>query len=238
MWSDVGYKFYEKCTVGEDRPGWVVRPDQNVELVWKCLPPSSSSEDDIENPSRAFSWSWIGRDGIADVTEYLSAKAKDRLRETQSDHTIYEADPASPGVLTWLSVRGPWLSKKKPQAGEPFGMRTKNADGEDTIVLFTAYNDHVGPRLLVTYTLNLHPEHLESLLERLDIIADRAGRGEGWIWGLNIEDDLVKAWEKVPGREVRKGYRDEFKGHLIGAAWYGPTEDAGEFGDWQIWDWC
>ena len=239
LWSDVGYKFYEKCTVGEVRPGWVVKPEQNIELVWQCLP---SKEADVAGDStqgpKELDWEWIQKSDIPDVASYLSQKVVERLKGTQSKHTIYMPDPESPGLLTWLSVRGPWLGKKKPSADEPSGIRLKNADGDDTIVLFTAYNEHVGPRLLITYSLNLRPEHLPSLLEQLDTVASRAGRGEGWIWGFGFEDELVKAWEGLPQRQVRKGYRDEIKGHLLGVAWYGEEKDKGEFADWQIWDWC
>jgi hypothetical protein len=239
LWSDVGFEFYEKATVGAKRPGWVVRPEQNIELVWKCLPPvtfsgaASSGSNEMDS-----AWEWIAETDIPEVSQYLSEQARAQLSATRTDHTVYQCDPASPGVLTWLTVRGPWLSRRKPPADEPFGVQMKNPDGSRTIVLFTGYNDHVGPRLLVTCTHNLSPEHLESLLGKLDVIAHRAGRDQGWIWGLPLDGPLVKAWKALSGRETSAGLRSEIKGHLIGVAWYGAEEDAGEFVDWQMWDWC
>jgi hypothetical protein len=104
-------------------------------------------------------------------------------------------------------------------------------------VIFTAHNEHVGPRLLVTHTTNLRPAHIPSLLEKLDEQASQAGRKEGWIWGLGGEDELTKVWVES-GRNAKVGSRKEIGGHLLGVAWYGAPEDKGKLVDRQIWHWC
>src|SRR6478735_7386595 len=48
LWSDVGYTFYEKCSIGETLPGWVADAKENTEIVWSLLPPVPGALDDWE----------------------------------------------------------------------------------------------------------------------------------------------------------------------------------------------
>jgi hypothetical protein len=103
--------------------------------------------------------------------------------------------------------------------------------------------DLIGPRLLVTYISHLEPAHVPALLAALDEVAHAAGREEGWVWGLDKDGELARAWAEKggEGREVRVGRRQEIEGHLWAVAWYGGREGAKERGrilDAQMWHWC
>ena len=233
LWSDVGSKFYEKCTVGQSRPGWVVKENQVTELAWKVLPDGDSAVVDDK-----YRWDWIKSDQLPEVAEKLKKAAKADLESRTAEGTVYRPDPTSPGLLNWIHVRGPWLSSTKPPADEPVGIRTTSAEGVETIVIFCAYNEHIDKRLLITCAENLLPEHLPSLLAKLDTVGNRAKRTEGWIWGVDLDSELVKAWKGLEKRKVTSGARAEMAGHLLGVAWYGDEADQGEFVEWQMWDWC
>lgn len=238
LFSDVGYKFYEKCTIGLSRPGWKVRLEENTELVWDILPSDSSAA--ISSSSDATSWDWITEEQLPAVRSEITERVRGQLEKVgaEAHKSFWQCDPSSPGVLTWLATRGPWLGSVRPLSPPPLGVKMHNEDGTDTIVLFTAYNEHVGGRLLVTHITNLRPEHLPSLLGMLDHAAKEAGRKQGWIWGLKEDDQLVRAWKEVPERNVKVGSRKEMNGHLLGVAWYGPEQEPAELIDRQIWHWC
>lgn len=234
LWSDIGSQFYEKCTIGTSRPGWVVKEHHVTELVWTVLPASSTrSETEGE-----YKWEWIMKDELPTIANKLKEGVKADLQSRRADGTVYRPDPTSPGLLDWINVRGPWLSSVQPQGDEPLGIKTVSPDGVETIVLFCAYNEHIDKRLLITFIHNLTPAQLPSLLAKLDTVAHRAGRIEGWIWGLDLDSELVGAWKGLKDRNVVTGARAEKAGHLLGVAWYGDEQDKGEFVDWQMWDWC
>jgi hypothetical protein len=232
LWSDVGYKFYEKCTVGLDRPGWMVHKEQCSEVVWKILPPSEQDEE-------AYKWEWIYQEDIPALSEEMRAIGIEDLKRRTADGTVYAPDPTSRGLLDWIQVRGPWLSHAQPKTpNQPFGLRTTTRESKDSIVLFAPYAENIGKRLLITLVHNVDPDQLPSLLAKLDAQGAEAGRAEGWVWGLDLDSELVKAWKALPGRETIAGGRKEIDGHLLGVAWYGAEEDRGEFVERQMWDWC
>jgi len=206
-----------------------------TELVWDILPECSVTDS---ADAQTHKWEWISKAELPAIADKLKESMTSDLLDRKASGTVYRADPTSPGLLDWLNVRGPWLAYVKPQHEEPLGIRTTSPDGVETIVLICAHNEHIGARLLITCVQNLTPDHLPSLLTQLDTVADRAGRKEGWIWGLELEGELVSAWKGLKGRNVVSGVRAEQVGHLLGVAWYGDENDQGEFAEWQMWDWC
>lgn len=233
LWSDVGYKFYEKCTVGLDRSGWKVHKEECSEVIWKILSTDEQADEGT------YKWEWIYQKDIPALSEEIKAISIDGLKRRTADSTLYAPDPTSPGLLDWIQVRGPWLSHTKPKSpNQPFGLRTKTRDGKDSIVLFSPYGENIGKRLLITLVHDVQPDQLPSLLAKLDAQGREAGRTEGWVWGLELDSELVKAWQALPGREAVPAPRQEIDGHLLGIAWYGAEEDQGEFVERQMWDWC
>jgi hypothetical protein len=231
LWSDVGSTFYSKCTIGLDNPGWVVTDEECLELVWKTQPPS-----DIQ-PNK---WELYTMKDLNDISHELSLVAQTRLAGLDSkSESYFQQDPSSTGALAFQPTRGSYLGKKKAPADEPIGARLRSSDGSpDAIVIFTAYNESVGPRVLIECIENLLPQDVPSLLELLDGVAHNAGRDEGWVWGLNEGSDLVKAFRELPDRQVVTKKRDEVNGHLLGVAWYGNQEERGRLLDRQMWNWC
>jgi len=233
LWSDVGLTFYSRCTVGPNRPGWVVKEDANQEVVWKLLPVNNPG--DVQTP-----WSLIYEADFPEIGQTLSvAVRKDLETAIESPGTLFRNDPATPGTLSAVPVRGTYIEPSLT-APPPFGARFTSSRGEETIVLFTAYNRNIGSRILITYIHNLHPDDLPSLLRLLDTIGLKAGRTEGWIWGLVPSSDLAKAWLAASQRDVKIARRAERFGHLLGVAWYGSEEDqeGAELVDGQMWNWC
>lgn len=237
LFSDVGYGFYEKCTIGLSRPGWKVRLEENTELIWDLRAPGPSPSP-TSSVAATLDWTWITEEDYPEAQREIARQVRVDLGKGEAEKTVWQCDPASPGVLTWLAERGPWLGSTQPSSPPPLGLRLVNPDGKETIVLFTAYNEHVGSRLLITHIANLLPEHIPSLLVKLDEAGAQAGRREGWIWGLRGDNPLVRAWNEDSGRNVRVGSRKEFDGHLLGVAWYGPEGEEAELVDRQIWHWC
>jgi len=232
LWSDVGSTFYSRCTIGPDRPGWVVHDHMCQELTWKILPPSDDAD---RKPCK-----WIYQSDLPEIGKILSAAARTRLQAGETvPKTFFQQDPTSKGILSFVPVRGSY-SEGFAEPHEPSGVRMALPNGEETIILFTAYNTSIAPRLLITCIHNLHLEHLPSLLRLLDTVGSGAGRTEGWVWDLDPSSELVKAWQAMPEREVRASRRAERMGHLLGVAWYGAEEEMenAEFVDRQMWNWC
>ena len=229
LWSDIGSTFYANCTLGLDRPGWVVKDHQATELVWNILPSSDTSP----GPSP---WECIYQEDMPALSQEIGTIAQQEVSEMDTTrHSVYRPDPTSRGLLSFVPVRGIFSSTSKPPPNEPIGVRLRSSN---TTVLFSAYNSDIGLRMLVYYTQNLQSQDLASLLDVLDRFANRAGRTEGWIWGLDLDGNLAHTWKNLPGREVKMGRRGDIKCHLLAVAWYGPKEEKGEFVDWQMWDWC
>ena len=232
LWTDVGSNFYSRCTVGPDRPGWVVHDHMCQELVWKILPPSNEVN---ESP-----WELIYEGDLPKIAQMLSQAARDKLQVAAgSSRTLFQNDPISRGTLSFVPIRGSYFETPST-ASEPCGARLKFSNGEEAIVLFTAHNVSIGQRLLITYIHNLRPADADSLLRVLDGIGSKAGRTEGWVWDLDPSSELAQAWRARPQRQVLAGRRAETNGHLLGVAWYGSDEEgrAAEVVDRQMWGWC
>ncbi|ODN92799.1 hypothetical protein L198_05594 [Cryptococcus wingfieldii CBS 7118] len=230
LWSDVGASFYSKCSIGEGRPGWVVDDAQCSELVWKILPPAT-----VEG-----SFSWIHLQDLEDVGSLISARLQSNLRQTDtSQNAVFITDPASPGVLDFVPVKGSW--KRPTPEPLPVGIRIPSPSGkkeDDAIVLFAVSCIHIGDRFLITHISNLSPYQLPLLLSAIDSLASSSTLcpAEGWAWDLGLSGELVDAWKKQEERAVSVGRREEIDGHLLGVAWYG--DDEGRLGNGDIWSWA
>ncbi|WWD18927.1 hypothetical protein CI109_103383 [Kwoniella shandongensis] len=233
LWSDVGSKFYSKCKMSVDRPGWVVEDSQNTELVWKIIPPSSAQPLD-ENVD------WLYKEDFASIGEEIGSSIKQKLKKTDtSERSIFVHDPATPGLLSFVPVRGSW--SRPSLENKPIGLRIRSSTGDsadDTIVLFALLNLSIGSRFMITLVHNLKSSQLPTVLQALDSLATEAGHKEGWVWDLGLSGDLVEAWKNQPGREVVAKRRDEIGGHLLGVAWYGAEEEKGEMIKGEMWTWC
>ncbi|WWC90850.1 uncharacterized protein L201_005787 [Kwoniella dendrophila CBS 6074] len=238
LWSDVGSKFYSKCSPDSDRQGWVVDDHQVTELVWKILPTSGSEQ--LEKV-----WEWIYLSDLSSINHTLSQGAKENLRKVDtSERSVYIHDPASEGTTSFIPLKGTW-QRPLIMNPEPIGLKYKSdiqgQEEEETIILFSLRTINIGDRLLITYIHNLKSERLPSVLKALDIIGRKANQEEGWIWGLNAsnDDELIKTWQddSKGERQVKFGRRKEIDGHLLGVAWYGDKEDKGELVDGQMYTW-
>lgn len=253
LWSDVGSNFYEKCTVGRDRPGWVSRDEEKREVVWKILPSASASDLELDaksdsNEESSSEWKWIH---LADletansngVGADMSIAARQTLLQANGETTLFAHDPAPPSCLAAVPLRcfdarpSSWTV---PASEEPVGIRIPptSPEGKEALVLFVWSDNMIGPRVLITHIANLTPDQLPTLLQALDKIGNQSGRKEGWVWGLDPESELVKAWKGMPGRETSVGNRPEYDGHLLGTAWYGKEEERGFTVDVDMWSWC
>lgn len=199
--------------------------------MWKILPNADPLEEDF---------AWIYQEGLGSVGQELSVRVQNELRRSDTtERSIFMQDPANPGTLFFLSVKGAWMNPEFKSF--PVGLRIKAPSGnstEDAIVLFTVSNRSVRKRFLVTFVSNLDPLQLPSVLKAFDTLATKVGHDEGCVWGLDAESVLVEAWKALSEREVKVGRREEVDGHLLGVAWYGREEDRGMLGDGQMWSWC
>ncbi|OXG16984.1 hypothetical protein C366_03780 [Cryptococcus neoformans Tu401-1] len=230
LWSDIGSTYYARCAISPDRPGWIVDDSQNGELVWKILPP----KDDVE---KGFEWLYL--EDLDAIGEELSDRLKEKLRQADTtERALFIQDPATPGILSYVPAIGARLSPTSQRL--PVGLRIKSSSGnasEDTIVLITVTCIPFGERFLITFISNLAPAQLSLVLRACDKLATDAGHEEGWVWGVNGDVGLVKAWDEEPGREIKVGRRPEQHGHLLAVAWYGAEEEKGTIMESQIWSW-
>lgn len=243
LYSDVGPTFYEKCTIGESRPGYIVEGPKNAELVWKVLPSGTSKADN-------HGWEYIYESDLSSIIPELSKAARARVQNADStSRTIIEMDPANNGTLTYPQLQILWstedIDDTELRSRRPFGVRLRAPNGNvnadeagDAIVLIAPKNIVIGPRVLITLLHNVKPDQLPSLLTKLDEFGDLKDGGEGWIWGLQPSDEIVKAWQGIEGREVKLGQREGLLNHLLGVAWYGPEEEKPDFLGTDIWNWC
>ncbi|OXC69030.1 hypothetical protein AYX13_02319 [Cryptococcus neoformans] len=230
LWSDIGSTFYSRCSIGENRPGWVVEEPSITELVWKIHPSTLSIEEPLE---------WLYVDDLKAVAEELHVRQQKRLQEANtSERSLFLADPATPGSLGYLTIKGSWSTPTDMSL--PAGLRIKSSSdnsSDDAIILFTIHCSIIAPRFLIRFVSNLSPAQLPVALSAFDYIATKAGHTEGCVWGLTEEKELVEAWKAQPGREVTIGRRPELDGHMLGVAWYGKEEDNGGLLDTQMWGW-
>jgi hypothetical protein len=241
LWSDVG-EFYAKCTVGEDRPGYLIEEEKNRALVWKVLPPNSSSSAKKEGEE----WEWVyEKDILETVAGELEGITKINFNKVDStSKAVITTNPANVGTLPFLPLRAMAETTLDPEfrKAHPFGLRLRNKSstgtGEDTIVILTNGYKSIYNRLCITLHHNLRPEHLESLLAKMDELAPDKNTQEGQIWGLDPEGDLVKAFKGLEGREADPHIRQGMKAHLLAVVTYLPGGEEVDFKDSQIWNWC
>lgn len=242
LWSDVGYTFYEKCSIGETLPGWVADAKENTEIVWSLLPPTPDALDD---------WEVLDRSALRKVTPTIASAAAVSLASAPKDAPAWCIDPSSPGVLSFVPFRDVDSALEPPPGALNVGLRlkakfpttTKSSVEQDTIVLVALHNTAIGPRLLITNLCNVQPEHLPSLLRALDVLGAQIGRTEGWAFGIAPDHPLAEAWKAETERRVTVGQRADVKGHLLGVAWYGKGKGKGggkrgTLVDTQMWGWC
>lgn len=246
LWSDVGPTFYEKCTIGEKLPGYVMETDKNRALVWDVLPPSTSSDVDTE-------WEWLYESDLPQLQSELSAVVQREMSEraVEGDRPEVRTDPANKGTLSFLPLRA-YAQTYAERSLDPevrkqfrFGLRRKNgtganasASGEDTIVICTLGLGAIYKRLCITLHHNLRAEHLPSLLAKLDELAPARQTKQGQIWGLQPESQLARAFGELKKRNVNPHIREGMDAHLLAVASYLPDGQRVDFQDSQIWNWC
>jgi hypothetical protein len=240
LYSDVGPKFYERATIGPDRPGWIVRGEQDCqEIRWNLSahPPSGTTYD------------WIYARDLPAVTKQLSDATRARLAHDYRDAQapIWCTDPASPGTLSYVPFS---FMPKRAEDREtnlqivPCGVRLPASEEgqEESVVIFTLSTEGgpLGQALVVNYTHQLDTARLPLLLGALDEIGAEYGLKDALVWGVDPKSSLGEAWMGQEGRQVQAAQRPDIKGHLLGIAWYGGAEAVGEVLDTgcQVWAWC
>ena len=239
LYSVVGPTFYEKVTIGQNLPGWVVNPSHSMEISWSLRAPSTP----IESTSKS-AWDWIYTRDLPAIGETLSTAARKDLMAKHQDSTIpvWMTDPASPGVLSYIPCR-----VMRPRSAdwthvydtEPVGVRLPHLGRSgrgDAIVLF-ANALTLMPGLLVTYVYNFDADQLPTLLQALDEVGAKAGTKRGLVWGIAGDSPLGKAWLGQVDREVKLERRGDSE-NLLGVAWYGEAERRGEVADTQMYSLC
>lgn len=235
LWSDVGPTFYEKCTIGEQLPGYVMEEDKNRALVWKVLPSTG------EGAHGKSDWEWLYESDVPDVTKTFSKVVQnDVSRVSSTSRAVIRTDPANEGTLSFLPLRAFSQASLDPEVRKkhPFGLRRKNVNGDDTIVLLTPGLGAIYGRLCITIHHNLEPDHLPSLLAKMDELAPSRGTKEGQIWGLDPQEKLAKAFVGMKERDADVHIRKGIGAHLCAVASYLPNGERVDFQDSQIWNWC
>ena len=237
LWSDVGLTFYEKCTIGKDLPGWVMKEEQNQEVLWKILPPKENKE-----------WDWLYEADLLEDTSILETvrdAALERLHKEADPkrETAYLTDPSTAWLLAHVATRCHDIRPVDwdiPRDREPVGFRLKAKEqGAKDAVVITGWSEQmIGPRAFLIHSANLTPDLIPDALEAIDVIGHGAKRKEAWAFGPAADDDFTSVVKGLPHREVRQGRRAEIDGHLLAVAWYGDQEERGRFLDLDILGWC
>ena len=222
--SDVGQTYYATCTIGLDSPGYVINLEDQTQLTWRILPAEQADGSD--------GWCILSDEDFPRIKPILSAGAKSKLALHPSQ-SAFAVDPLSPGTLEMVPQRGQ-MSSRKPWLTQPH-REPRGVQRGDAIVMFARDNYQIATdTLLITYTHNLSPEDLPSLLSALDGLANQVGLTRGWVWGLDTDCALVKAWEGREGRDAKASLRQGVDEHLYGVARY---EGEGQLIDQQMWIW-
>lgn len=93
LYSDIGSTFYERATIGLDRPGWVVKSVDNHEVVWNCHVPAAEAKEK--------QWDWIYAPDLLNDGELLetlrqAALAKLHAAAVSCAGSAYTYDPTAP----------------------------------------------------------------------------------------------------------------------------------------------
>ena len=236
LYSDVGLTFYERCTIGRDLPGSVMRDEENQEVVWNVLPALTPDKE----------WDWIYEKELYEdkaLMAEVQAAAKAKLQHVDATcETAFVTDPASPFLLgdvatRCLDIRPPnWPYTRQT---EPVGVRlkAKNDNDPDALVIFSWSDDMIGPRVLLLHTANLTAELVPEALEAMDVVGHAAGRKHGWVFGPSADDPFTRAVAAIPGRLAGTGRRAEIDGHLLAVAWYWAQSERGRILDLDMLSW-
>ncbi|TYJ56502.1 hypothetical protein B9479_002749 [Cryptococcus floricola] len=235
LWSDVLMRVYERCTLGLEGRGFQSKQEWNHTLTWKLNGTPESQSD----------WEYIWESDLEDIYPVLSANSRHKLSQAQTiDKPAFLCDPASPGTLTMIPVRGSYSPQPTWRTRVlPYGIRLRATKGQgweyEAVVLFSLYNSAASPRLCVTYMQNITPGLLPSLLTSLDGAVQYSGAPwtEGEVWGLDPTSELVHAWNRAEGRDVVVSTRigTEAMAHVLGVCWY--DEEEVDMVDSQMWAW-
>ena len=233
LWSDVGVEFYQRCTIGSQRPGWN-KGGHPTELSWKLL----------GAPERKASpWTLLYAADFPQIATYLSFKRRERLLLDAGATSLISQDPTTPGLLDWIHASRALTPAQRDHL--PIAARLSDPTGQDSLVLFGTHlhaHDTFGkeyePKLFISDAYDLPPDRLESLLLLLDEVGTQAGKTRGCIWGLNPDDDLAKTWSALSDRDVEIRARPNLDGHILQMAWYGPEDEDAELVDGGVWMWC
>lgn len=234
LWSDMGSKFYPRCTIGLDRPGWTGAA-YSTELKWTL------KRDDGLSTSP---WRVLYPSDLPRITQHLTAKRKQNLALMEEGKASMMAiDPANPGTLAYIHDLRHLAPSQR--ATTPIGGLLTDVDGRDTIVLFGAhvylhykFGDRTKFQLFITDVQDLLPHQLESLIMLLDSIGMQFGKSEGCIWGLNPDGDLAREWLTLSDHNPRLDQRPERFGNILQMVWYGPEQEQGQLMDGGMWAWC
>jgi hypothetical protein len=194
------------------------------------LSPSSDNDE----------WEWIYEKDMEGVTKELEEATKSTFEGIKSDTAVIQTNPGNVGTLPFLPLWSLAETTLEPEARakHPFGLRKKNSNGGDTIVILTPGLKAIYGRLCITLHHNLRPEDVPSLLSKMDELAPAKETTEGQIWGLDPSGEIAKAFQAQSEREVDQHIRQGMKGHLLAVASYLPNGEPVNFLDSQIWNWC
>lgn len=107
LWSEIREQYYETCTVGPSLPGWIVRPEDQLEFTWPIGDdprPLSASPQPV--PSLIYDWKVLFDTDMDRVAAMLSHSTQRRLGAADSSkHDVLIQDPASIGTLRFIHQR-------------------------------------------------------------------------------------------------------------------------------------
>lgn len=174
------------------------------------------------------------------VTKELEDAFKADFKDVKSDQAAIQTSPANVGTLPFLPLWSLAEVTLEPEARtkHPFGLRKKNPNGKDIIVILTPGLKAIYNRLCITLHHNLRPEDVPSLLAKMDELAPAKDTKEGQMWGIDPAGELGKAFQALSEREVDQHVRQGMKGHLLAVASYLPNGEPVDLLDSQIWNWC
>lgn len=249
--SDVGTTFYAQCTIGTDRPGWVVKLENNHEIIWRMLPPVKEQKFDWIYESDLYN-----DDALRTVARQGSiAKIAKACALAEEGSKVFAVDGWDPGILAHIigdmldhRLADPALPGQGERDHQPIGIRPKSdtirkgdngeaETGVQAMALFSWSPDLTGDGVDLLYTANVQEQHVEEVLQAMDVVGHTAGKTTGKAFvpaANNLFWEVVRA---MPERLIRAGPRAEMDGHLIGVAWYGEEHGKARYLDYDVVAW-
>ncbi|WWC66235.1 uncharacterized protein I206_100136 [Kwoniella pini CBS 10737] len=246
LWADIPISFYEKCTIGNKLgTGYNYFKSSNQACTFDLL--------HTEHQKTNTEWDIVYPKDIEEITRLLLDSNKKMMNDSDdSAKGSFTQDPSTPGALTYIATRASFVETRAEWAKEippdkyPLGVRSKNVEGENTIVLFALESFDLGRKFLITEINNLRSEQVGSLLMKLDeinsdITGGRYSKAEFW----GIDNDSIEWFDKFreeckgSGRNLQTSIRSGVGHHVLGVCNYtNPGEDALKMVDNQMWNWC